>query len=404
MANKKMFSRRNFVRNGFAATGLSIVGNITAYGADCPVDTVEAPGPIQLNDILSDYLQTNEKFGYGLKKVTICDKESWEAKRKSILQRTKLMIGEEPQVIGDTIQREVLAEVRRKGYKELKVQFPSGSGDIIKGYLLIPDNITALSPGPAIIALHSTGPGAIQTVGLSPTENRCYGMELAQRGYVVLSVDVISAGERVYEGYDPYYTNEFYKLYPSWSAMGKMIHDHKKGLDYLCSLDVVDPNRLGCIGHSLGGYNSFFLQAFDSRIKAAVSSCGFSPMGRSNNPYQFARDDWFVHFNPTCREYIRTGMIPCDMHEVMALCAPRPLFNYSAKKDEVYFPTSVHQEDDYRNWWQTIDMALNQVSNLYGILGVPENFIRVEKDGGHDFPPDVREEAYRWMDKQLGMG
>ena len=91
------------------------------------------------------------------------------------------------------------------------------------------------------------------------------------------------------------------------------------------------------------------------------------------------------------------------MHEVMALCAPRPLFNYSAKKDEVYFPTTVHQKDDYSNWWQTIDMALNQVSNLYDILGVPENFIRVDKDGGHDFPPDVREEAYHWMDKQLGI-
>jgi hypothetical protein len=226
-------------------------------------------------------------------------------------------------------------------------------------------------------------------------------MELAQRGYVVLAIDVISAGERVYPGFDSYYTNEFYNTFPHWSAMDKMIYDHKKGVDFLCSLDIVNPNRLGCIGHSLGGYNSYFLQAFDLRIKAAVSSCGFSPMGESNNPYQFARNDWFVHFNPICREYIRTGMIPCDMHEIMALCAPRHLFNYSAKKDEVYYPSSTHNNGDFEKWNHTVNKALNQVSKVYEILGVPDRFISVQDDGGHDFPMDVRKVAYRWLDKCL---
>jgi hypothetical protein len=226
-------------------------------------------------------------------------------------------------------------------------------------------------------------------------------MELAQRGYVVLAIDVISAGERIYPGYESYYTNEFYNLFPHWSAMGKMIFDHKKGLDYLCSLDFVDANRLGCIGHSLGGYNSFFLQAFDKRIKAAVSSCGLSTMGKSNNPYQFARDDWFVHFNPVCREYIRSGMIPCDMHEIMALCAPRPFFNYSAKRDAIYEPSSGQEEGNFEDWWQSVDEALSQVARVYEIFGKSDHLIREESDGGHDFPEDIREKAYRWLDNML---
>lgn len=404
MVAEKFFSRRNFVKSSFAVAGMGLIGSSPLYCDDCPIDSLNTPGPIPLNDILSDYMETDKKFGHGLSKITICDKESWESKRLSILQRSNLILGEAPPVKEDAIKANILAENQRKGYKEMKIQFPSGTGDTIKGYLLVPDGVTGSSPHPAIIGMHSTGPGASQTVGLTPKKNRCYGMELAQRGYVILAIDTIAAGERVYPGYEQYYTNEFYNQYPRWSAMGKMIFDHKRGLDYLCSLDIVDQNRLGCIGHSLGGYNSFFLHAFDPRIKAAVSSCGFSPMGSTNSPFQFVRGDWFVHFNPASRDYIRAGMIPCDMHEVMALCAPRPLFNYSAKQDAIYYPTTVQKGNNFSEWWNTVDEALNQVSKIYEMHGAADRFVRMERDGGHDFPPDIREKAYLWLDKLLRMG
>jgi dienelactone hydrolase len=397
----KFISRRNFVRSGLLVPGFCIAGKVSANGADCPDDTVDAPSTIPLNDVLVDYNEVNRKYGEGLLKTSVCDKNSWESKRSSILARTRIMLGDAPVVKKDVVKPDIIAENHRSGYKELKIQFPSGTGDTIKGYLLVPDGITL--PRPAIIALHSTGPGASQTIGLTPKENRCYGMELAQRGYVVLAIDTISAGERVYPGYEPYYTDEFYKEFPNWSAMDKMVFDHKMGLDYLCSLNFVDPERLGCIGHSLGGYNSFFLQAFDSRIKAAVVSCGLSPMGRTNSPYIFARSDWFNHFNPICRNYIRAGMIPCDIHEFMALCAPRPLFNYSAKDDAIYCHPSGQKGVNFSEWWKIVNEALNQVSKVYEISGVADRFVRVEGVGGHDFPPDVREKAYRWLDKWLGI-
>jgi hypothetical protein len=228
-------------------------------------------------------------------------------------------------------------------------------------------------------------------------------MELAQRGYVVLAIDVLCAGERIYEGDQPYYTDRFYKQFPNWSAMGKNIVDHQRGLDFLCSLDFVDPDRLGCIGHSLGGYNSFFLMAFDPRVKAAVSSCGFSPIGKTNSPYQFARDAWYIHFTPACRNFIRAGMVPCDMHEYMALCAPRALFNYSASDDAIYYPDLAREGEDFSPWWETADKALSQVSGVYHILGAVSNFVRVSGPGGHDFPPEIRQKAYNWLDLHLGM-
>ena len=318
MENKKYYSCGNFFKSVIVASIIiaaiiGAIGKSVVYGIDCPEDTIYALGEIPLNNILVDYLQADKNFGKGLVKLTICDKNSWEAKRLSILRRSETMLGKAPNFKRDSIKPEILSEVQRKGYNELKIQFPSGLGDTIKGYLLVPDGVSPAFPCPAILALHSTGPGASQAVGLVPKENRCYGMELAQRGYVVLAIDVVSAGERVYQGYKPYHSIGFYIKYPDWSIMGKNIFDHQRGLDYLCSLDFVDSERLGCIGHSLGGYNSFFLQAFDPRIKAAVSSCGFSPMGQTNSPYQFARDYWYIHFNPVGRDFIRAGMIPCDM-------------------------------------------------------------------------------------------
>lgn len=390
------------MKSSIAAGGYGVLTTTPLATAGCPSGSSDTSLPIPVNNVLTDLQQENEKYGFGLKKVEVCDKESWRNKRESIVQRSKVMLGEPPQMNEVLPDAQVLEEIRRDGYTEKKVQFTSNTEDTITGYLLIPDGANASSPRPAIVALHSTGPGAKQTVGLIPKEGRSYGMELVQLGYVVLATDVISAGERIYPGYDAYFTDEFYKKFPRWSAMGKMINDHRKGLDYLCQLDIVDPERIGCIGHSLGGYNSFFLQAFDPRIKAAVSSCGLSPLGGTNSPYQFARNDWFVHFNPYCREFIRTGMIPCDMHEIMALCAPRPLFNYSARKDAVYVHASGGNPD-FESWWNTVDSVLNQVGRVYDILGASASFVRAETDGGHDFPAEIRKQAYAWLNKHLGM-
>lgn len=402
MTKQKKVSRRNFMKSSIAASGFGVLTTAPFITADCPSGSINAPGPIPVNNVLTDLRQENDKFGFGLKKVDICDKESWKNKRESILQRSKIMLGKPPQTNEVSLDPQVFEENRRDGYTEKKVQFTSNTEDIITGYLLIPDGANASSPRPAIMALHSTGPGAKQTVGLEPKEGRSYGLELVQLGYIVLATDVISAGERIYPGYDAYNTDEFYNRFPDWSAMGKMIHDHKRGVDYLCQLDIVDVERIGCIGHSLGGYNAFFLQVFEPRIKAAVSSCGISPLGGTNSPYQFARSDWFVHFNPYCREFIRTGIIPCDMHEIMALCAPRPFFNYSARKDAVYSHTS-NDTPDFESWWETVDSVLNQVGEVYDILGASANFVRTETNGGHDFPADIRKQAFAWLNKHLRM-
>jgi pimeloyl-ACP methyl ester carboxylesterase len=201
---------------------------------------------------------------------------------------------------------------------------------------------------------------------------------------VVLAPDSITGGERVLS--QPFVTEPFDRANPGWSAMGKMLADHRRGIDYLVSLPYVDRNRIAAIGHSLGGYNAFFLAAFDERVKATVVSCGFTPMGGASKPFAWARAAWFVHF-PRLAPYLRAGVLPFDMHEVMALVAPRALFNYSAAQDSI-FPDAG-----------TIRAGAAQVEAVYSLLGARDRFVFRMTDGPHAFPDAIRREACDWLEK-----
>ena len=61
------------------------------------------------------------------------------------------------------------------------------------------------------------------------------------------------------------------------SGSMKAIWNNLCAVDLLQSLPQVDGERIGCIGHSLGGHNAMFLGVFDERVKAVVSSCGWTP-------------------------------------------------------------------------------------------------------------------------------
>lgn len=338
---------------------------------------------VAVTDLLAGYEQGQ---GDAWRKVRIATPEQWEAKRADIRRRVLDIMGPFP-AGGATLAPATLARTDEEGYTRAKVVYNDEAGRPIRAWLLVPKGT---GPFPAILAAHPTETGAKDAVvGLAGKAYNHYGLELVRRGFVVLAPDSIAAGERVLPGADPYVTAPFDKANPEWSAMGKMLADHRRGIDYLVSLPVVDGARIGVIGHSLGGYNAFFLAAFEPRVRAAVSSCGFNPMGLASKPFAWARTSWFVHF-PRLAPYLRAGILPFDFHEVLALVAPRPLFNYSAARDSI-FPDA-----------DAIRGAAAQVGEVYRLMGAEDRFVFRITDGPHEFPPAVREEAYGWLARQLG--
>jgi len=261
----------------------------------------------------------------------------------------------------------------------------------VYAYLLIPSS--QLEPQgkqyPAMLALHPTDKNGKADIATNEGRaNRKYALELVSRGYVVLAPDTITAGERIYQGAEAFQTAPFYALFPHSTAVGKMIHDHQQGIELLQALPYVDPERIGAIGHSLGGYNAYFLAAVDDRIKVVVSSCGFCPFMQDPTPNRWGQRDWFSHI-PKLTEHINEDFIPFEFHEIMALVAPRPLMNWFAQNDAI-FPN-----------WQAAAVASKDINHVYQWLDHQDRYVSLLGNEGHDFPEPIRTLSYQFIDRWL---
>ncbi|MGI2296692.1 dienelactone hydrolase family protein [Paenibacillus sp. GXUN7292] len=316
--------------------------------------------------------------------------EEWAHKRAEIKQRWLHVMGGLPE--RELVSYERLATAEEAGHTRHHIRYRTAYGDQVTAYLLIPH--TAMPPNgfPAIIALHPTANSGKDDIALrSGREGRRYALELAERGYAVLAPDTITAGERKANGEEFFHTASFDRQYPTWSAVGKMLVDHLYGVDLLSSLAEVDADRIGAIGHSLGGYNAYFLAGMDTRIKAAAVSCGLSTFQGDPDPNRWGKRDWFSHL-PQLTELRGEGLIDFDFHEIAALAAPAPLFFWIA------------QQDQYMPHWQTIGEAAEQLHQLYDYLGAGSLFQSYIGTSAHDFPDEMRSLAYRFLDRMLAQG
>ncbi|MFH1742816.1 MAG: dienelactone hydrolase family protein [bacterium] len=273
-------------------------------------------------------------------------------------------------------------------YRRLKVSYNTLPTERVPAYLLVPSG--SKEPMPAMVVLHQTVPqGKDEVVGISGREEMAIARHLVERGYVVLAPDSIAAGERVGQGLQPYDTAEIYPKYPDWNALGIMVWESMRAVDFLCTRSECDQKRIGAIGHSHGGYGSIYLGAYDERIRCVVSSCGMLPIRDDPNPYRWSRLEWFI-FVPRLRPYFTNGCIPFDFDEIMALIAPRPLLNCSAYNDEV-FPNS-----------QSVVPCMKRVEEVYEkIYNAGDRVKNIMHNTGHGFPDDVREQAYEWLARNL---
>lgn len=318
-------------------------------------------------------------------------REQWETKLAEVRRTWLAYIGELP--TRPKPELEVLSRTEEPDHTRLHVVYDTVYGDRIPAYLLVPDEkVFPRPPGgyPAVIALHPTNDQGKDSVATAQgKKNRMYGLELVQRGYVVLAPDALTSGERIYPDHPSFHSGPFYERNPEWSTVAKNLTDHMQGVDILCSLEYVNPNAIGAIGHSFGAYNSYFLSGVDSRVKAVVSSCGFSPFTGDPHP-----DHWgyrafpYTHI-PKVSADLAEDRIPFEFHEIAALCAPVPFFHYAGQDDHI-FPH-----------WKSVAEGMYELSKLYRWLGEEDRFRSYLGAGGHDFPEEVRGMAYAFLDRWL---
>lgn len=268
-------------------------------------------------------------------------------------------------------------------YKRQLIEYNVEDNERVQSYLLIPNELKEKNP--AILAIHQHAGnwelGKSEVVGITNDKMYSYGLDLVERGYVVIAPDIICFESRMGEK-EFKETRESQKAYERFAfcdylvngktLQGKTLHDLSVSIDVLCELNYVDQNNIGVIGHSLGGQESIWIQWLDERIKAGVSSCGVSMI-------KDIIDNKVLH---NFYLYIPNMLEKCDMDELIyEITIKRNLLILSGLKDENHFPLSG------------IKKIENRVIN--------SNFKSIKFDDGHKFNDSEKEVAYKFLDMNL---
>lgn len=264
---------------------------------------------------------------------------------------------------------EVLGEEQRDGYKAQKIAFNINAYSRITAYLLIPDG--GAGRFPAVVALHDHGAhlfigkekmirpffiaseeqdadGKISEKKKAANQevlddadawvNQLYegqyvGDYLAKHGYVVLSIDAPMWGERGRkEGVD---RNKYDLIAGNMMMLGRdlsafMTYDDIASTDFLASLPMVDANRIGCAGCSMGAYRSWMLSALSDRIKVGASVCWMiTTDAQLTRRYGRKENGGFANCIPGLRQYL-------DYPHIASLACPKPMLFINGTKDKLF--------------------------------------------------------------------
>ena len=257
---------------------------------------------------------------------------------------------------------EVIASEQRDGYVAQKIAFNINRWERVLAYLLTPDSPTK-KYFPAILLLHDHGahftigkekmvkPFGVDSLTLADADDwvaKCYdgvyvGDELAKKGYVVLSTDALFWGDRTPSPmpYEPSESNKhlydrqqalasnMLQMGTSWGAW--ITWDDIRSAAFLAHLPMVNPDRVGCMGFSMGSYRSWMLAALSDDIKASASVCWMNDtqhlMTIENN--QNKGGSAYSMLIPGIRNI-------ADYPQVASLAAPKPALFFNGTKDKLF--------------------------------------------------------------------
>lgn len=304
----------------------------------------------------------------------------WQLRRRSILDGMQHVMGPLPdrsQLAPPVI--EVRETLSYPAYKRELITVGTLFGEHITAYLYVPNDIGPKERRPAALALQPTGiRGKDIDDDTFPVEHGyAYSTELARLGYVVIAPDYPSFGEQK----DYNFKTSRYR-----SGTMKAIADNMRCIDVLLARGDVDPKRVAVIGHSLGGHNSLFTAAFDERITAVVTSCGWTPFHYYYGGTKLA--NWAQdRYMPAIREvyHNKPDDMPFDLIEVIGAIAPRAVFSNSPLRDANFEIEGVRS-------------AVPEIQSVYKLLGAADRFVVTSPNCEHAFPAKVRNQAYHFIE------
>lgn len=328
----------------------------------------------------------------------ISDFDEWKTTAKGKLVEEMLL----PPPRAKSYDMVILESEKRDGYTAHKIEFNLTKYSRVKGYLLIPDGE---GPHPGIVALHDHGAHftigkekMVRPFGVDQSilddsdawadnlyEGQYVGDYLAKNGYVVLSTDALMWGERgCKEGSD---NTHLASVAGNMLLLGRnlsswMSFEDSYATEFLASLPETDPDRIGCVGLSMGGYRSWMLAALSPLIKASVGVCWMTT--------QDAMMDWKYgrHERGGFANNLGGVFSFLDYPNIASLACPNAMMLINGETDKLFKPHAVKE-------------CYDTMHKVWDSQGVGDNLETHLLPMGHEMPKSVQEMSLKFLDKHL---
>lgn len=340
------------------------------------------PGSLLINHLLDQaysYYKLRDKEIASLKTV-----DDWLKRQAWVKSKLIQIVGPFPEKT--PLNPKITGIVRKEGYRIEKLLFEAMPGCFVTGCLFVPDTINGKAPAVLNVIGHNQEAFRAELYQIVI-------LNLVKKGIVVLAIDPPGQGEHV-QYFDPainfssigysvvehcYLGNQCFlsgssaAMYFTWEGI--------RAIDYLLTLNYVDPERIGVTGFSGGGTVTSYIAAFDDRVKVSVP-CSWATASRRQLETKGAQDAETEFYHG-----VAEGITFEDLLEVRA---PKPSLLTFVSNDE-YLSLQGARE------------AFNEARKAYEVFGLKDNLQLVEDDSKHWLTLKIRESIYAFFMKYFNI-
>lgn len=307
--------------------------------------------------------------------------EDFEAWKTTAREKLRQLLGMEKYICSGA-PAWIEYDVQREDFREIRFVMETEEGYWVPCHLWLPNGE---KKPPVMICLQGHSPGMHISMGrvlgsddpMPASEgDRDFAVRAIQEGFAAVSLEQRNFGELMGEG-RCLYASLTAILYGR-TTIGQRVHDVSVCIDVLEKqfADLVDIDRISCMGNSGGGTATAYAAALEDRIKLAMSSCAMCTYKDS------------IAGVPHCAcNYVPHIMEYFDMDDIMAMAAPKYFIQVSGLHDPENFPIDGAKE------------VFQKGSRVYEQLGIGERCALVVGQGGHRFYAD---DAWPVVHKMLG--